>query len=92
MAVKDLKMYLWDHGPTIHSVYLDSKLEGLNTPERSSSSSIPWHLDRIDQPDQLLDGYFTYPCMGSGVSIYIVDTGVQASHSDFKFMDGTEGG
>lgn len=92
MTVENLREYLGDHGSTVHSVYLDGKLEGFSTPEISPLLPVPWHLDRIDQPDQLLDGYFTYSNKGSGVSIYIVDTGIKASHSEFKFMDGREGG
>ena len=38
-----------------------------------------WGLDRVDGT---VDGKYTYLSSGSGVSIYVVDTGVDASHPD----------
>ena len=44
----------------------------------------PWGLDRIDQADTPLNGTYTYPdSAGQGVTIYVIDTGVRVSHSDF---------
>ena len=34
-----------------------------------------WHLDRIDQRDLPLDREYTSPNDGSGVDIYVFDTG-----------------
>ncbi|MBO0981310.1 S8 family peptidase [Microbacterium sp. SD291] len=43
-----------------------------------------WGDDRIDQRDLPLDQSYTYPgSAGEGVHVYIVDTGVRASHADF---------
>lgn len=42
-----------------------------------------WGLDRIDQRTLPLSGQFSSTYDGTGVKIYIVDTGVLASHSDF---------
>jgi hypothetical protein len=39
-------------------------------------------LDRIDQRSSF-DGNYTYPRTGSGVHVYVVDTGVWIRHSDF---------
>ncbi|WP_250038241.1 S8 family serine peptidase [Paractinoplanes maris] len=44
---------------------------------------LPWGLDRIDQLSQLGDGHFRYPATGHGVRIYVIDTGVRRTHSDF---------
>ncbi|MGW4080913.1 S8 family peptidase [Streptomyces asiaticus] len=44
----------------------------------------PWGLDRIDQPDRRLDGAYTAPRGGGrGTTIYVIDSGVRASHEDF---------
>ncbi|MDX3634520.1 S8 family peptidase [Streptomyces europaeiscabiei] len=43
-----------------------------------------WGLDRIDQADLPLDSSYTYPSSaGSGVTAYIIDTGVRITHTDF---------
>ena len=42
-----------------------------------------WGLDRIDQRALPLDSMVTRPSTGSGVSVYVIDTGVYASHSQF---------
>ena len=41
-----------------------------------SSSTLPWHLDRIDQHSLPLDEQsYNSPNNGSGVDIYVIDTG-----------------
>lgn len=42
----------------------------------------PWGLDRVDQRTLPLSNSFNYDSAGSGVSVYVLDTGVLASHSD----------
>ncbi len=43
----------------------------------------PWHLDRIDQRALPLDSTFTYPNTGTGVDVYIIDSGIRTTHSEF---------
>ncbi|WP_447008252.1 S8 family peptidase [Saccharothrix isguenensis] len=42
-----------------------------------------WGLDRIDQRNLPLDSSYTYPNDGTGVTAYIIDTGIRTTHSDF---------
>lgn len=48
-----------------------------------------WHLDRIDQIGGPLDGRFNRVSRGAGSVVYVMDTGVLASHAEFT---GTGGG
>ncbi|HSM36346.1 MAG TPA: S8 family serine peptidase [Longimicrobiales bacterium] len=43
----------------------------------------PWGLDRIDQRDLPLSSSYTYGTDGTGVTAYIVDTGIRTTHNDF---------
>ncbi|HYS52798.1 MAG TPA: S8 family serine peptidase [Thermoanaerobaculia bacterium] len=42
-----------------------------------------WHLDRIDQTDGNLDGRYHRRHSGAGSVVYVMDTGVLASHVEF---------
>ncbi len=43
----------------------------------------PWSLDRIDQRELPLDGSYTYPTKAEGVTVYVVDTGINTHHQEF---------
>ncbi|WHT17709.1 S8 family serine peptidase [Crossiella sp. CA-258035] len=42
-----------------------------------------WGLDRIDQRALPLNQSYTYPNDGTGVNVYVVDTGIRVTHQDF---------
>lgn len=49
----------------------------------TTQEDAPWGLDRIDQRDLPLNGLYNYENEGSGVNIYIVDSGINLTHVDF---------
>ncbi|MEU6604572.1 S8 family peptidase [Streptomyces shenzhenensis] len=51
----------------------------------TTQSDAPWGLDRIDQTSLPLSGTYTYPdSAGSGVTAYVIDTGVRITHSQIS--------
>ncbi|HEU4721502.1 MAG TPA: S8 family peptidase [Gemmatimonadaceae bacterium] len=50
---------------------------------QATQSNATWGLDRTDQRALPLSGTWTYGNTGSGVTAYIIDTGIRFSHSDF---------
>src|SRR5688500_6852144 len=58
----------------------------------TTQTGATWGLDRIDQRSLPLSGTFTYTRTGSGVTAYIIDTGIRFSHSQFggRGVSGTD--
>ena len=54
-----------------------------------SSANLLWHLDRIDQLDGRLDGMYHRRHAGAGSVVYVMDTGVLASHTEFASPAGS---
>lgn len=50
-----------------------------------TQSSAPWQLDRTDQQNLPLNNSYSYQdnAQGSGVRVYVVDTGINSSHTEF---------
>jgi subtilisin family serine protease len=46
-------------------------------------SSPGWGLDRVDQYSTTLDSRYYYENTGSGVRLYVIDTGILYNHSEF---------
>jgi subtilisin family serine protease len=47
-------------------------------------AAVPWGLDRIDQVSLPLNNQYNYPSAKYAVSVYVIDTGIDISHPDFK--------
>lgn len=52
-------------------------------PDERAVTAQSWGLDRIDQRLRPLDSEFAAVGTGSGVSAYIIDTGIDTGHSEF---------
>ncbi|NJD10829.1 MAG: PKD domain-containing protein [Gemmatimonadetes bacterium] len=56
----------------------------------ATQTGATWGLDRIDQRDLPLNSTYTYDYTGSGVTAYIIDTGILLTHNEFggRAVDG----
>lgn len=53
-------------------------------PEMTAQPGATWGLDRIDQQRLPLDDSYTYVPDGTGVRAYVIDSGMNLSHNDFR--------
>ena len=65
--------------PKVLFVELDAEVTTFET-----QLGATWGLDRIDQRYLPLSTSFNYSTTGAGVRVYIVDTGVRATHTEFN--------
>jgi aqualysin 1 len=49
----------------------------------TTQNNPPWGLDRIDQRDLPLNSTYVYTPTGAGVHVYIIDTGIRRTHTQF---------
>ncbi|MGW4752860.1 S8 family peptidase [Streptomyces chartreusis] len=67
--------------PAVASVEQNQRVRLADT----TQTSAPWGLDRIDQVALPLSGTYTYPdSAGSGVTAYVIDTGVRITHQQIS--------
>lgn len=49
----------------------------------TTQTGATWGIDRIDQRNRPLSGTYTYTATGAGVRVYIIDTGIRTTHTQF---------
>lgn len=66
-------------------------LPGVESVTRSKvyrTNSLSWGLDRIDQTNLPLDGHYSPDFDGTGVNVFVVDSGIDTGHVEFKPVKG----
>ena len=49
----------------------------------TTQTGATWGIDRIDQRNLPLSGTYTYTANGTGVRVYVIDTGIRTTHTQF---------
>ena len=65
--------------PTVAWVEQDQVVHAIATTETNAT----WGIDRVDQRSLPLSTTYVYSADGSGVKVYIIDTGIEFGHVDF---------
>jgi subtilisin family serine protease len=73
--------------PHVESIEDDGAVEGTSFWKTQNTRPLdpngdPWGIDRIDQLSPRLTGTYRYMGTGEGVTVYILDTGIDYSHPD----------
>ncbi|ATB44312.1 hypothetical protein CYFUS_009799 [Cystobacter fuscus] len=58
--------------------------DGMLKAASSTQTAPPWNLDRIDQRALPVDQSYSYSRTGSGVHVYVLDTGIWTPHNEFE--------
>ena len=65
--------------PAVAYVEQDRTVRAVGTQRPTPS----WGLDRTDQRSLPLSSSYTYPSSGTGVTAYVIDSGIRTTHRDF---------
>lgn len=52
--------------------------------ESDLQMNVPWHLDRISTRPDILKNTYLYNANGTGVDVYVLDTGIFVQHEEFE--------
>jgi subtilisin family serine protease len=85
VRLTDAQAKALSHNPFVKSVEENAYASVASS---QATDSNRWGLDRIDQHILPTNGFYTYCQDGTGVNIYIVDTGVKGQHDEFDLPAG----
>jgi len=77
-ALPDRAVQALRHNPNVDYLEVDSRVS-IDTTQTPAT----WGLDRIDQRNLPLSNSYTYDVTGSGVTAYVIDTGIRSTHTQF---------
>ncbi|GAB4522150.1 MAG: S8 family peptidase [Anaerolineales bacterium] len=66
------------HNPNVAFIEADQWIQ-----VKGSQTNATWGIDRIDQRDLPLNGVYNYTYDGTGVNVYVIDTGIRITHNEF---------
>lgn len=69
------------NNPNVESVEVDKTV--LLNQSTSPQGQVTWGLDRVDQRDRPLDTQYFFNYNATGVTAFVIDTGIRADHVEF---------
>jgi subtilisin family serine protease len=79
-AIPDATAQALAADPRVVRITVQRQYKALATTQTGAT----WGLDRIDQRARPVDGNYTYDFDGTGVTAYVIDTGIRFDHSEFE--------
>ena len=68
------------HRPTVEFIEADQLV---TADDLITQDSATWGISRIDSP-KIFDSSYTYSLTGEGVTVYVIDTGIDTTHNEFN--------